>query len=468
MQRSPVWHPFTQMKDAGPFPEVVSARGSVLKLRDGATLLDAISSWWVITHGHCEPAIVEAVKAQASVLDQVIFAGFTHEKAERLAAELVEVTPDRLRHVFFSDDGSTAVEVALKMAVQAQYQNGSPERNLFLAFDSAYHGDTVGAMSVGGDSVFNRSFQPMRFQVIRAAHPKHLRRGVDAFLADFHEKLQRFGSRLAAVIVEPLIQGAGGMIVWPDQAVREIADACAAHGVYLIFDEVMTGFGRTGSLFAMDRLAVQPDLVCLSKGLTGGMLPLSVTLCSDPIYEAFLSDDRAKTFFHGHSFTANPISCAAALASLRLFRERDTRAAWQKIEAIHHERIAGFPEREIIEDARVCGVMAAIEIRDHRNDYLSPLGPDLYKHALANGVLLRPLGNVLYLLPPYCMTDSQTTSLLGRDRVLSRACRTPMRPPCFKRGLGRHAAGLVTLRLSASNIDPPVIATRFARLGTRG
>ena len=401
VRQSPVWHPFTQMKGVDSFPKVLSGKGSYLQLENGDTLIDAISSWWVITHGHCDPAIVEAIAKQAARLDQVIFAGFTHPGAEALAEALIAMTPEPLSKVFFSDDGSTAVEVALKMALQASIQRGHTRRNKFLAFESAYHGDTLGAMSVGDRSVFTGVFEPLMFDVIRARHPSHSSAGPDAFLADFREKLDRYETELAAVIVEPLIQGAGGMIVWPEAAVVEIAKACKARGISLIFDEVMTGFGRTGARFAMEKLAVQPDLVCLSKGLTGGTLPLSVTLASEEIYNAFLSDDRGKTFFHGHSFTANPISCAAALANLNLMKQRDMPGLWAGIEAIHRDRMKALESHPAISDRRICGTVAAVEIKDTTSNYLSPMGPRMYRHALKNGVLLRPLGNVLYIMPPY-------------------------------------------------------------------
>ena len=404
---SPVWHPFTQMKGAGPFPRVVSARGSRLFLEDGSELIDAIASWWVITHGHCEPAIVEAIQRQVEVLDQVIFAGFTHPVAEELAQALVDMTPDPLTHVFFSDDGSTAVEVSLKMAIQSCRQKGEPQRNLFLAFKDAYHGDTVGAMSVGDDSVFNENYQDMMFRVVHAEHPTLSTSPISEWLADFHRQIETLGDRLAGVILEPLVQGSGGMIVWPEEAVIEIVKTCREKGIYVIFDEVMTGFGRTGALFAMEKLGVSPDLVAMSKGLTAGMLPLSVTLATDEIYDSFYSDDRTKTFFHGHSFTANAVTCAAALANIKLLRERDMATEWARIESIHRQRMAGLRRADILRDSRICGTIAAVEIEDQQTSYLSPLGPSMYARAQEHGVLLRPLGNILYILPPYCISDGE-------------------------------------------------------------
>lgn len=398
---SPVWHPFTQMKGIPGFPEVRSGRGARLTLADGNQLIDAISSWWVITHGHCEPAIVAAIQKQAEILDQVIFAGFTHDRAEWLARELVRITPPDLNHVFFSDDGSTAVEVALKMALQSCQQRGMPERNMFLAFEAAYHGDTVGAMSVGGESVFTDAFRQMMFAVKHAKHPSRSDAEPADYTADFHRLVEQHGDQLAGVIVEPLIQGAGGMIVWPEAAVREIVDTCRERGILVIFDEIMTGFGRTGATFAAEKLGVAPDLMCLSKGLTGGTLPLSVTMATSPIFESFLSNDRAKTFFHGHSFTANPITCAAACANLEIMASRDMAGQWRAIEAEHRRQLDALADHPRVDDRRLCGTVAAVSVTGPDDGYLADVGPRLYRYANDNGVLLRPLGNVLYMMPPY-------------------------------------------------------------------
>lgn len=405
MKNSAVWHPFTQMKNAGPFPEVAKGKADKLFLADGTTLIDAISSWWVITHGHCHPKIMAAISEQTQKLDQVIFAGFTHHGAEALADELVRITPEPLQRVFFSDDGSTSVEVALKMALQACAQRGEPHRRLFLAFDSAYHGDTVGAMSVGGEGIFTQAYKHMMFQVLRAKHPTHSKASAAEYTADFHKKLETHGDQLAGVIVEPLVQGAGGMVMWPSEAVIDIVKSARERNIPVIFDEVMTGFGRTGQIFAMDHLGVSPDLVCLSKGLTGGTLPLAITMATDAIYQAFLSDDRKHTFFHGHSFTANAISCAAANASLQLIRENDMLAEWQRIETIHRMRLGALESHGVVEDKRCVGTIGAVQLKAPEGGYLAAIGPQMYQYAMSQGVLLRPLGNVLYVLPPYCMSN---------------------------------------------------------------
>ncbi|MBI4083448.1 MAG: adenosylmethionine--8-amino-7-oxononanoate transaminase [Candidatus Lambdaproteobacteria bacterium] len=395
------------MQQARPLPTVVQALDAVLYLAGGAEVIDAISSWWVITHGHSQPEIAAAIAEQACRLDQVIFAEFTHEPAEEVARELVALLPPGLAHVFFSDNGSTAVEIALKMALQACRQRGEPRRTRFLAFSEAYHGDTVGAMSVGAAGVFTEPYRELLFPVLRAGQGRCSDDPPEAWLGDFRALLERHHAELAAVILEPLIQGAGGMIVWPEAAVREIAELCRRAGVLLIFDEVMTGFGRTGALFALEKLGVTPDLLCLSKGLTGGALPLAATIATRQVYAAFLSEDRRRTFFHGHSFTANPIACAAAAANLRLLAEPAVRARWRRIEAIHRQRLARLAGRPILRDGRCCGIVAAVELASPRAGYLDAIGPALHDHALARGVLLRPLGHILYILPPFSITDEQ-------------------------------------------------------------
>jgi adenosylmethionine-8-amino-7-oxononanoate aminotransferase len=395
------------MKTASPLPKVDSARGAWLHLSDGRRVLDAISSWWVTTHGHCHPAIMQAIASQANSLDQVLFASFSHEGAERLAGELLELTHTFFHKVFFSDDGSTAVEVALKMALQAQAQAGQPGRTHFVAFDAAYHGDTVGAMSVAGASPFTAPFSPLLFPILRCRQGRHRQDPLELWTSHFVETMARHGEQVAAVILEPLVQGAGGMIVWPEDAVRHIVEVARSFGAYVIFDEVMTGFGRTGALFAFQKLGLTPDLLCLSKGLTAGALPLAVTLCSKVIYDSFWHDDRARMFFHGHSFTANPMGCAAALANLELLRQGGLQAKWNSMEAIHRRQLEGLADHPAVADGRFCGTIAAVELKTKQVGYLSGDPLLLHRQALEKGVLLRPLGNVLYLLPPYCITEDE-------------------------------------------------------------
>ena len=400
----PIWRPYTQEMTAPAPIEIVNASGAYFHTKSGQRIFDGISSWWLITHGHCHPEIVEAVQKQAAKLDQVTFANFTHGPAEELAELLIEITPPDLTRVFFTDNGSTAVEAALKMAIQACTQNGYPEKQKFLAFEAAYHGDTVGAMSVSGESPFNQPYRKTLFEVLRAKHPMLSNASVEDYTRDFEALIQEHHLCLAGVIIEPLIQGAGGMIVWPDAAVKRIAELCREYNVYLIFDEVMTGFGRTGKLFAMDRLGVTPDFVCLSKGLTGGMLPLAVTLVREEIYRAFFSECKSRMFFHGHSFTGNPISCAAAIANLKLFRNPSVLLNLELIEKVHREQFADAKKNLPLVDTRVCGTVAAIEVNTQETGYLSDFSARVSLAALKEGLFIRPLGNVIYLLPAYCST----------------------------------------------------------------
>ena len=410
---SAIWRPFTQMLTAPERPPLVSkARKALLTLEDGREIIDAISSWWVISHGHCEPEIMRAVKSQAGRLDQVLFANFSHETAELLAKELRSLLPKKLSRVFFSDNGSTSVEAALKTAVQSWAQKGFPEKNRFLAFSHSYHGDTAGAMSVGGPGPFTAPYKPLLFPALIARQGRFSFDEPRLFWEDLERALERERGLVAAVIIEPFIQGAGGMVIWPKEAVERVCRAARAAGAYLIFDEVMTGFGRTGSLFAFEQLDIVPDILCLSKGLTGGALPLALTVSSEEIYESFLSPKKERALLHGHSFTGNPLSCAAALANLRLLKKN--RAAiqkkWRGIEAIHRERgkalreSAGFSAR--FRDVRWKGLVAAAE-KKSSSGYGSAFAEEGAKKALERGVFLRPLGGTVYILPPYSITAEE-------------------------------------------------------------
>ncbi|MBV9879287.1 MAG: adenosylmethionine--8-amino-7-oxononanoate transaminase [Gemmatirosa sp.] len=396
-----VWHPYTQHLHAPTPIAVARAEGAYLFDAAGRRILDAISSWWVTLHGHGQPEIADAIAAQARTLEQVIFAGCTHEPAVRLAAALARVAPPGLTRVFFSDDGSTAVEAAVKMALQYWDNRGTPRR-LVAALEHAYHGDTFGAMSVSARSLFSGPFDRLLFDVARLPDPSE---DADATLAAFDTLLDARGDALAALIVEPLVLGAGGMRTWPEAALGALAARCRARGVLLIVDEVMTGFGRTGPLFACQRADVAPDIMCVSKGITGGFLPLGATLATEAVFDAFLSDDRRRTLFHGHSYTANPIACAAALASLALLEAPASAAARARIEATHRRELPRVAEHPRVRSPRVLGTIAAFEIVAHEQGYLAGVGRALAAHALAEGVLLRPLGDTCYLLPPYCTSD---------------------------------------------------------------
>ncbi len=398
---SPIWHPFTQHALSGPAIPIDRAEGASLYTGDGRRIIDAISSWWVNPHGHGHPRIAAAIAAQAARLDQIIFAGFTHEPAERLARELIDITPDTLEFVFFSDSGSTAVEVAVKMAV-GYWHNRGTVRSRIVALEDAYHGDTFGAMSVGHRSVFSAAYGPMLFGVDHLPFPSP---GVEQRTIDALDALLRnHGQEIAAFIFEPLVLGAGGMRMHPPWVLTAMADLCRRHGVLLIADEVMTGFGRTGTLFACAQARVVPDLLCLSKGLTGGVLPMGATLASREIYRGFYAADRAKMFFHSSSFTGNPIACAAALASLEIWRTEPVMERIAAIAAFHERRLSTLRAHPALADVRQTGTIAAMEIRVPGGGYLSSLAPRLYDYYLENGVLLRPLGNVVYVLPPYCIT----------------------------------------------------------------
>lgn len=400
-----VWHPYTQHYQA-PLPvPIARADGAWLFDTNGRGILDAISSWWVTTHGHCREEIVEAITEQARTLDQVIFAGFTHEPATALAAELVSRLPRGLSRIFYSDNGSTAVEVAIKLSLQSFANTGAPRR-LVAALEHAYHGDTFGAMAAGARGVFTHMYDPLLFEVARLPDPS-----TGDTLAALDALLAERGSELAAVIVEPLLLGAGGMRVWDEAVLRGIRERTQAAGVHLIADEVLTGFGRTGPLFACERAEVRPDLLCMSKGLTGGVLPLGATAATEAIYDAFLSEDRTKTFFHGHSYTANPIACAAALAALQLFDDEseDHRIRIEVAHARHLDSLRGKPG---VRAVRQIGTVAAVEL-DAPAGYLSDIGRELAAYSLSQGVLLRPLGNVAYVLPPYCITDEELTQVYG-------------------------------------------------------
>ena len=413
LDRQHVWHPFTQAQTApDPIP-ITSAKGIRLYAEDGREFLDLISSWWVNLHGHAHPTIAAAIAKQAHTLEQVIFAGFTHQPAAQLAAELVQRLPAGLTRVFFSDDGSTAVEVALKMALQYWRNQGEAQRTRFLAFEGGYHGDTVGAMSVGRGSDFFSTYGSLLFEVGLLPYPQTWDGDADvvskeqAALAVLDAYLAQHGETLAGVIIEPLVQGAAGMRMCRPEFLQQLAAKLRAAGILLIFDEVMTGFGRTGAMFAAIKAQVMPDLICLSKGLTAGFLPMSVTVASEAIYAAFLGENFDRALIHGHSFTANPLGCAAALASLQVFEDEQTLAKLPQIEAWHRQGLAQLAGHPAVQHVRVTGTIAAFDVVTTDTGYTSAVGAQLKAFFHERGLLLRPLGNVVYLLPPYCVTQDE-------------------------------------------------------------
>ncbi|HAP12352.1 MAG TPA: adenosylmethionine--8-amino-7-oxononanoate transaminase, partial [Afipia sp.] len=371
------------------------------KAADGRRIFDGISSWWVVTHGHRHPRIVQAIKDQVDKLDQVIFAGFTHEPAEKLARHLVAITPPELEYVFFSDSGSTSVEVALKMAL-GYWRHLGAKRSRILALEGAYHGDTIGGMSVGERGVFNAPYDPLLFDVERIPFPVS---GREQATFDALDAACKRGD-VAALIVEPLILGAGGMLIYPPAVLAEMKRVCEVHNVLFIADEVMTGWGRTGTLFACEQAGIAPDIACYSKGLTGGSVPLAVTLCRAGIFDAHYSTDRSKTFFHSSSYTANPIACAAALANLEIWQSEPVMDRINSLAAMHKERLARFRGDRRFADVRQIGTIAALDIVAKDAGYLADIGPRLYRGFLARGLLIRPLGNTVYLMPPYSTTAS--------------------------------------------------------------
>jgi adenosylmethionine-8-amino-7-oxononanoate aminotransferase len=401
--RRVLWHPYTQMKTADPPIAIARGEGALLFDEDGRAYIDAISSWWVCLHGHSHPHLAQKIQEQLARLDHVIFAGFTHAPAVELAERLLQKMPSNHTKIFFSDDGSTAVEVAIKMAIQ-YWVNRGKEKRLIVALENGYHGDTFGAMSVSSRGAFVQPFAPFLFDVIHVPTP--VPGHEKASLAALESALG--GGDVAAFIFEPLVQGAGGMLMYSPDALRDLLTRCREHDVLTIADEVMTAFGRSGRFLATDHQEERPDIVCLSKGLTGGTLPMGATSCSEDVYGAFHSDDRRHTFFHGHSYTANPVGCAAALGSLDLLERDDCWADIRRIEARHRREIDVFRNHSLVRDARQTGTILAVEIDSGReSSYFDEIRDELYRFFLARGVLLRPLGNAVYVLPPYCISDDQ-------------------------------------------------------------
>lgn len=403
---SPVWRPFTQHGLGEPVPRIVRAKGAHLWTEDGTRIVDAISSWWVTTHGHCHPTIMQAIAEAAGNLDQVMFAGWTHEPAEALARELVELLPDPLSYVFYSDSGSTSVEVAIKMALGFWANRGEP-RSRIAVLESSYHGDTVGGMSLGARGAFNRSYSSLLFDVDTLPFPAE---GREQRTLDALEQLCASGT-LAALIVEPLVLGAGGMRIYSPAVLGSLSAICAKHGVIFIADEVMTGWGRTGTRFACEQANIVPDIMCLSKGLTGGAVPLAVTVAAARIFEAHVSKERSAMLFHSSSFNANPIACAAARANLKVWREEPVLERIGSLAARQSERLLALSHLPRLSSLRQCGTIAAMELGEEASTYLSDLGPQLLAFFRERGLLLRPLGNTVYVMPPYCIDDADLDAI---------------------------------------------------------
>lgn len=397
-----VWHPFTQMQTAHPPIPIARAKGTYLYTEEGNSYLDAISSWWVNLHGHANPYIVEKIKAQAEVLEHVIFADFTHAPAVELASRLLSILPGTMSKVFYSDNGSTAVEVALKIALQYWHNRNIPKTKI-ICFKNSYHGDTFGAMSAAGRNEFNRPFWKHLFNVESIDPP--LKEQEEKSLSQLKELLNK--GDIACFIFEPLVLGSGGMVIYPPDGLSRLIQCCRQHEVLTIADEVMTGFGRTGTLFASEQISEKPDLICLSKGLTGGFLPLGVTVCTQNIYDAFLGDHLHQAFLHGHSYTANPLACSSALASLDLLLEDACHAQREMIAECHKKFCRQWQSHPKLKRCESLGTILALEYQTEKSSYFQPMRDQLYHFFLSKGILLRPLGNVLYILPPYCIQSDE-------------------------------------------------------------
>ncbi|EIM30753.1 MULTISPECIES: adenosylmethionine--8-amino-7-oxononanoate transaminase [Microvirga] len=398
-QPSPVWRPFTQHLLDPVAKRIARTEGAYLIDEDGRAIFDAISSWWVITHGHRHPAIMDAIRVACERFDQIIFAEYTHEPAEELAKGLIRLAPPGLAHVFFSDSGSTSVEVALKMALGFFYNRGAP-RSRIVVMEHSYHGDTVGTMSTGARGVFNAAYGPLLFNVDTIPFPEP---GREQDTLDAFEQFCR-GGQIAALLVEPLVLGAGGMRMYPPHLLTELKRIAEQHQTLLIADEVMTGWGRTGTLFACEQAGITPDILCTSKGMTGGAVPLAATLCSTEIFDAHLSHDRSRMFFHSSSYTANPIACAAALANLGVWQDEPVATRIGALARMHRERLAQFRSDPRFVNVRQAGTIAAFDLDVAASGYLSEVGPRLRAFFRQRDLLIRPLGNVIYLMPPYCVT----------------------------------------------------------------
>ena len=402
--RNSIWHPYTSLSDPNEPLPVVSADREFLHLADGRTLIDAISSWWTILHGHRYPPLMNALACAAQQLDHVLFAGATHPAAIELAELMLACTSWHGGRVFYSDNGSTSVEVALKMAYQFWCHRGEPKRILFVSFENGYHGDTFGAMAVGRDPVFFGTFEPLLFRAIQVP--------VSAERLD--EVLSQHRGEVAAVLIEPLVQAASGMRMHTRAELQAIFKVSKRHGVLFIADEVMTGC-RTNQLWAHQSAGIAPDFICAAKTLTGGILPLAATLVSPEIVDAFQTPDRTKTFFHGHSFTANPLACAVAVANWRLLLEDHWKQEGQRIAEFHESHLLPLRDRIGVKDVRICGTIGAVEL-DVAGGYLAEIGPRIRQLAISRGVLLRPLGSVVYMIPPLCTSEESLHRIVDSIR----------------------------------------------------
>nr|WP_317632925.1 adenosylmethionine--8-amino-7-oxononanoate transaminase [uncultured Flavobacterium sp.] len=390
------WHPYTQMQQATDIIPIVRGEGSYIFDANGKRYIDAVSSWWVTLHGHAHPYIAKKMSEQLNTLEHVIFAGFTHKPAIELSESLLALLPNNQKKVFYTDNGSTAIEVALKMCIQYGYHLQSNKKKI-LAFKNGYHGDTFGAMSVSGRGIWTDPFGELLFDVEFIDAP------TQDNLAETKKFISQHADEILCFIYEPLVQGAGGMLMHKATDLDELLSCAKQNDILLIQDEIFVGFGRTGKLFAANHLQTKADVMCFSKGLTGGTLPLGVTTCSQQIYDAFYSEDSTKALFHGHSFTASPLACTAALASLDLLLMDETQQNIQRIVNLHADFMSKISKHPKIKTVRQQGTIFALEWKtSEETSYFSDMHQLLYPKFLEKGILMRPLGNIIYLVPPYC------------------------------------------------------------------
>ena len=403
-----LWHPFTQFSFSEDPIIISSAKDEKLFDIEGKEYIDLISSWWINTHGHCRNEMVNSVFNQSKKFEQVLFAGFTHHPAVELAARLVDILPKNLSRVFYSDNGSTSVEIAMKVAIQ-YWHNLGKKKTKFIAFSGGYHGDTFGAMSVGKTTGFYKPFEDILHKNSFIPFPEdwwgnnQLEESERLAIDTAYKIVEKEKGKIAAVILEPLVQGAGGMKICRKEFLDKLVKMFKDSGILVIFDEVMTGFGRTGKMFATDHLTTKPDIICLAKSLTGGFIPLAATVFSEEIHKVFVDTNFSKTFLHGHSFSANPVACAAALSSLNLFNEDKTFIKIEEISKIHNDCLKKISKLQNISKIRKLGTIAAFDFKNISDRYGSLESHEMRKKFLENGLLLRPLGNTVYFMPPYCI-----------------------------------------------------------------
>lgn len=400
-----IWHPFWQHGLNEPVFEIEETKDEFLITKSGDKIIDGISSWWVNTLGHNNPYIKEAVKKEIDKMQQIIFAGFTHKPALEVAKKLSNFLPEKFSHIFYSDSGSICVEVALKMAVGYYFNKFNKNKSKIVAFEHSYHGDTFGGMSSGADSVFNLPYRKMLFDVIRIPYPEEGRE--ELTIKAYEEILKKSASEIGGIVLEPLVLGSGGMLFYKPFVLDELYRLSKEYDVLFILDEVMTGFGRTGTMFAYEQSNIIPDIICLSKGLTGGTIPVAATLCTKEIYEAFYSKEKSKMFFHSSSYTANPVCLAAASANLDLWQDKKPLSDVSRINNYYKKQLSNF------KNARILGDIFAFEVDGGENNYTADIAPKLYKYFLDNKVLLRPLGNTVYVMPPYCIKEESLDKIFG-------------------------------------------------------